>query len=614
MASIETPEPPVAPAPPTLPDLAALHDPARRDAILAEPGTARVLALNHPGWWFALYGMIVDKRNRLRPVVGIEPISGQPYEGVNWLQWQFFDAAAYFYHHDLPFRGIGLKPRKTGLSTAVQAYLYWRHRLAGCMSLTFADKDRTSAVIQRIFRTFYREDRMDWGSTVKEAEGAFRFSNDSVAERETARSANLARGSTPLMQHRSEVAHFLEGDTIDAGLALVGANAATAMVEGSFIMDESTPNGWGNYFAKEYWGDVEGDSPELRLPAVTFAQWKAGNKGNGHVKFFAPWFKFRDNVDHFATAADLERVRDTLNEKERALVKEHKLVLRQISWRRAKVAECRSEALFVQEHTEDERLAFILAGRPFFDVEAIDKLFTFARAHEPEVGRLVRQPNGKVQFYPDPQGRYHIWEKPTRGYPYLFTADTMTGASQVDDVRKADTHACFMGRGYVRLETTLGTRTLPPAIVARVAPPFQDDTAPALEVVGLLIDYYSPKVQKCLSAVEVNNSGLSWVDRMPQLGYPVCHHEIDPIDMGKKPSRRRGWLTSSKTRRPMLDALADMIREGNLDLRCPTALGMFQTFVFKANGKIEAASGTLDDDVLACAIFAYSVQLCEVTF
>ncbi len=592
-----------------MPDLSALQDPARREAILSDPETATFLATNHPGWWFALFGVIVDKQNKLRPVVGTDIETGKPYGGVNWLQWQFFEAAAYCFHNDIPFRGIGLKPRKTGLSTAVQAYLYWRHRRAGCVSLTFADKDGTSATIQRIFRTFYQNDRMPWPSIVKEANQQFIFSNESRAERETARNANLGRGSTPLMQHRSEVAHFLEGDKIDAGRALAGANEATALVAGSFIMDESTPNGWGNYFARQYWGDPEGDSPELRAPAVFFSDYLNGHRGNGYIKFFAPWFKFRDNDDREATREHLERVKGTLTPKEIALIRAHSLTLTQISWRRKKIAECKSESFFVQEHTEDERLAFLLAGRPFFDIEAIDKLMNYARAHCPEIGRLVRQPNGKVQFHPDPQGRFHIWEKPTPEYPYLLTADTMTGASQVDDVRKADTHSVWIGRGHVRVPFNDGTRTLRPMAVARIAPGFQDDTGPALQEVSLLLDYYG----KPMSAIEVNNSGLSWVDRLPEMGYAVCHHELDPIDMGKKASRRRGWLTTTKTRRPMLDALADMIRENNIDLRCPTALGQCQTFCWSASGKIEAASGNLDDDVLSLAILAYNLHLCAPT-
>ncbi len=593
--------------------MAALYDPARRDKILENPETAVWLAANHPGWWFALFGVIVDKRNRLRPVVGYDPVAKKNYEGVNWLQWQFFDCASYFFHNDIPFRGIGLKPRKTGFSTAVQAYLYWRHRLTPCMSLTFADKDQTSGEIQRIFRTFAQNDAFPWGTIVKDANQEFIFSNGSRAVRETARNANLGRGSTPLMQHRSEVAHFLEGDKINADLALVGANEATAMVEGSFIMDESTPNGWGNYFAKEYWGDPDGDSQELRLGAVTFADWKAGRKGNGHIKFFSPWYKFRDNDDQFATPAELTEVRRTISQKERALCKANGLSISQISWRRRKVAECKSEDLFVQEHTEDERLSFLLAGRPFFDVAAVDLLLTSCRAHASEIGRLVRQPNGRVQFFPDPQGRFQIWEKPTPGYPYLFVADTMTGASQVADANKADNHACFIGRGYFSAQTSQGVRVLRPCVAARIRHPFQDDTKPALEQVCLLIDYYSSGNTKPLAAVEVNNSGLSWCDRLPELGYPVCHHEIDPLDLGKKPSRRRGWLTTTKTRRPMLDALADMIRDNNLELYCPTAIGQMQTFIWTAAGKMEAASGCWDDDVMALAIFAQCIHLATPT-
>jgi hypothetical protein len=115
--TLEPPTPPAA----RKPDLRALSDPGAREEVLAQPETALWLALNHPGWWFALFGWIVDKRNRLRPVVGREAQSGRPYEGVHWLQWQFFEIAAYFYHHDVPLRLVGLKPRKTGLSTAVQA-------------------------------------------------------------------------------------------------------------------------------------------------------------------------------------------------------------------------------------------------------------------------------------------------------------------------------------------------------------------------------------------------------------------------------------------------------------------------------------------------------------
>ncbi len=591
------------------PDLRALRDPARRDAILSDPKTTQWLVLNHPGWWFALFGYIVDTRNRLRAVVGIDTETGKPFEGVNWLQWQFFEAATWFYHHDIPFRGIGLKPRQTGLSTAVQAYLYWRHRLTGCRSITIADKDETGNTVQQIFRTFCQNDRFPWGSTVREANQVFTFPNGSMAARRTMRAANVGRGGNPLMQHRTEVAHFLEGEKIDATAILAGASASTSLVPGSFIMDESTPNGRGNFFAFEYLGNPMGDSPELREPAVTFDDWKEGKRGNGYVKFYAPWFRFLSNDDKQASDAELAKIKATLSEKEINLIRAYRLTLSQISWRRKKIAEFKSESVFIQEETEDELLSFLLAGRPFFDAIEVERLVTIARAITPQIGDLVRQPNKKVHFRVNPQGRFYIWEHPTFDYKYLFSADTMTGASQVKDASKCDTHSALMWRSYVRKETEFGMKTLSPMLVARVAPGFQDDAGPALELVSLLLDYYGGP----LACPEANNSGGTWVMRLPEMGHAVCHSEGDPLDPGQKAQTRRGWFTTPKTRRPILDALADKVRERDIHIPCLTMLSQMQTFVHHSDGSISAASGNLDDDVMAAAIFAYLMPLAETT-
>lgn len=101
--------------------------------------------------------------------------------------------------------------------------------------------------------------------------------------------------------------------------------------------------------------------------------------------------------------------------------------------------------------------------------------------------------------------------------------------------------------------------------------------------------------------VERNNHGLvklrSLLDKrgLHQLYFET---RIDERS-SKKRKKRVGFLKTLKSRPLLIDTLKESLRNVSLPVHCDQTLDELQTFVATATGRLEAASGSHDDSVMA---------------
>ena len=72
-------------------------------------------------------------------------------------------------------------------------------------------------------------------------------------------------------------------------------------------------------------------------------------------------------------------------------------------------------------------------------------------------------------------------------------------------------------------------------------------------------------------------------------------------------SLRVGFLTTVKSRPLLIDTLKESLRDESLLVHCEQTLDELQTFVVTATGRLEAASGSHDDSVMALGLAARCV-------
>ena len=106
--------------------------------------------------------------------------------------------------------------------------------------------------------------------------------------------------------------------------------------------------------------------------------------------------------------------------------------------------------------------------------------------------------------------------------------------------------------------------------------------------------------------VERNNHGLVTLRSLLDIhGWYQLYFEtrVDERSSQKR-TKRVGFLTTLKSRPLLIDTLKESLRDESLLIQCDQTLDELQTFVVTATGRLEAASGSHDDSVLALGLAA----------
>lgn len=240
-------------------------------------------------------------------------------------------------------RAIVLKGRQQGCSTYIEGRFYWRvsHTRGVRAFILTHEEDATNNLFELANR--YHE---NCPAPVKPSTSAsnakeLHFNKlDSGYKVGTAGNKAVGRSSTVQFFHGSEVAFWPNAQQHAAGIL-----QAIPDEPGTEVFKESTANGVGNYFHKE-WQDAESGISE-------------------YIAIFVPWYwqvEYRKEAPaDFALDAEEQQYKEA-----------YELDMDQMAWRRAKIIELKDPILFKQEYPATAAEAFQVSGAdPYIQAESV---------------------------------------------------------------------------------------------------------------------------------------------------------------------------------------------------------------------------------------------------
>jgi len=238
-------------------------------------------------------------------------------------------------------------------------------------------------------------------------------------------------------------------------------------------------------------------------------------------------------------------------EKNRGLIQEHKLDLKQIGYRRQIRANFRG--LVRQEYAEDAESCFLTSGESVFELAAVEA--RMKTAPEP----VERRKNGELE----------IWLPPVKGKQYVVAVDPAGGGSEGD----------YSAAQVLEMETGLQCAEFAGHMGGLELAQFVTDMAREYNGAWLV--------------VERNNHGSGVL----ALAETACKY-------GRiyRQSAQAGWLTTSVSRPAMLGQLNAALVEEPDRFQSRRLLGECRSFVRMTNGSSGALAGTHDDRVMAMAM------------
>jgi hypothetical protein len=287
-------------------------------------------------------------------------------------------------------KNIVLKARQMGISTWVAARFFLSTiTRPGTLTVQVAHTQEAAEEIFRMVHRFVENLPLDLKS------GALRRSKsnrrqlvfpglDSEYRVETAKDANAGRGLTIQNLHCSEVARW------GANAPEVLASLRAAVPPGGEIVLESTPNGMGGCFYRE---------------------WQKANE-TGYVQHFFPWWM---DAGYRIDGHPTEELREGhWSDDERRLVENFGLDGAQIAFRRQLKNNFGVRA--VEEFAEDPTTCFLASGSAVYDTAKIE-----ARIHALGAPVETRE-----------NGRILVWLPAARGRKYILGVDAAGGGSGGD--------------------------------------------------------------------------------------------------------------------------------------------------------------------------------------
>lgn len=389
----------------------------------------------------------------------------------------------------------------------------------------------------------------------------------------TAGGKGVGRSRTIRHLHCSEIPHWPEARNTMLGLLNTVPSGPAG--KGTEVFLESTAKGVGDWFYSKYYAAKNKEAGE-EFEAV-----------------FIPWYLHEEyTISEYETELTAEETElRTVEHEEWEFVNpvtgKKTLSMGQILWRRQTIAtKCdRNVDQFMQEYPLTDTEAFLTAGLPFFPIKAIDGRLKEAVALEPWlVGEVdVYETNSRDQrklysrILETEYGNLTVWREPQKGEEFVFGADVGEGIrgadfSVADYLSVVDGQQVAQWRGIIT----------------------PDQFAKVLYALGKYFNwaYGSP---------EVNNHGLTVLDRLRFYHYPRLYMEKRLDRRTKEETERMGWLSTMRNRFTALDTLRRMFADGDIIINSANTLTEARTFI-KQKNKWQAQSGCHDDCIISLSI------------
>lgn len=449
-------------------------------------------------------------------------------------------------------RVVILKGRQQGLSTLVEAWLYWRTSQAQAMrTLVMAHKAESSTALFGMAQRYHEncpallKQATKWSNRKELAFSAL----DSSYLVATAGADGVARGETLNHAHLSEVAFWPRSSAAEVFNGLL---QAVPNRPGTSIFVESTANGMSGVFYDLWQGAIAGT--------------------NGFEAVFIPWFwqpEYREPVPEGFTQSPEELV----------LVEQYALDNEQLMFRRQRIG-ATSRDQFMQEYPCCPEEAFLTSGMPVFNLDRIrDQIETNAK--DPAV-RLSLEGD---KWQQNPRGQLSVYEPRNRLDTYYIGADIAMG---------------IKGRDYSVAAVLDGKK--------RLVAVWRGHIHPAL--FATVLARLGERYNWARIIPERNAHGILTCTMLAKdLAYPNVYLDESLGAITEDYRETIGFLTSTKTKPLIIDKLRASLIDGELTLFDRQTLFEMQRFVVTESGSMEADEGTdrdgepfHDDCVMALAL------------
>jgi hypothetical protein len=474
---------------------------------------------------------------------------------LNWAQLELLEVVERQMATTGRVRIIVLKARQLGISTFFQALLFVLSFLThGYRGLVVAHEIPASqnllAMTHRYWDTYpFRQlytlksmskNDLSWvetGSAIKIA---------------TAGNKALGRSSTIHYLHASEVAFWP-----DAEIAMLGLRQTVPNETGTVIALESTAEGVGNFFHR---------------------QWKLAEDGDSEYEpIFLPWWRHPEYL-----ASHINVPHDNLGalDSEEKILRGMGLSDDRLAWRRWAIRNLCGNDLrkFQQEYPATPEEAFLSSGSNVFPAHSLRDCYKPERGYQ---GMLVRD-GLSVKFVPHEDGPLTVFQAPSkdRDYgKYVVAGDP--------------THTT---RGDYAVAQVLNRRTMEQVAVWRG----RIDPASFGEELFKLGLYY----HEALLVSEIEGPGYSTIGKLLGMEYPNIYRRARPDSTpGKVSGDLHGWSTTVQSKHLAVGWLLKCVVDGSLTLHHSKTYSEMQNYVTAENGGYENADNEAHDDtVMALAI------------
>lgn len=475
-----------------------------------------------------------------------------------------------------PVRVIVLKSRQWGCSTLVCYYMMWLQlvRHENWHSLLCAHTRTAATVLSGLYADLvanYPEDSAKVALKRYQGLGAVRMlmpggSRITVC---SAQNPDAARGADYTMAHLSEVAYWPSTRMRDPQMLVRSVCSAIPRIAESAVIMESTANGPGDFFYREWCRAVDGKSDKAAV--------------------FATWHEVDDNMEPLPVAP--AQVWERFDEYERRLWSDFGLTLEQILWYHNKRMECTTHEQMMREYPTTASEAFSNALPAVFSPRHVEQQRAFvrpaARSCEVELpsGRLVESPSGRLQVWAEPCAAGELEVRPG----YVISVDVggnWEGADwsviAVFDVRRSgEMELAAQWRGHIDIDRLCDT--------------------------ALALGYRYHKALLVFESNTLETRGADALERVGASRYPNLYRRQSLDRVTGQMALRYGFHTNAQTKVSAINELIFALRDGALVERSALAVEEMATYIRRGE-KTEAAPGCHDDLVMTRAIAAYALR------
>lgn len=515
-----------------------------------------------------------------------------------------------------PIRLILLKARQWGGSTATQLYMAWLQLVhkVGLNSLIVGHVKDSSIEVKDMFDRMIQHYPVEMlhrlGDEYKPNEdklvGVGRSGNiHRIPQRNckikigTAEMPNSARGGDYNLVHLTEVGLWKTTEKMTPEGIVRSACAGMLLKPYTMIVYESTANGTGNFFHREYLAAKSGTSQfkPLFIAWKDIEQYQLQFEDDEHRKRFAQWLI--DNRDNDITTSDRQETgRYLWRQWERGAT------LEALNWYNAERSKYNNHADMAAEYPSDDVEAFAFSGRKVFNDEDVE-MFRPACRPPRWTGEIYGRDDigaealENLQFRQVRNGRLAIWEDVERDDDemvtdqYLVVVDVCKGTSE-----KADYAVIAVFNRILMLDSQ------PPAVVAQWYGHIDMDML-AWKAVQVA-EYYNHALLVIESnTLETNNTKgeAEYILNVIRDVYDNLYaRKQSPEDIKEGKPRKYGFHTNSLTKKVIIHHLKTMIREHLYVERDSGCLDEFLTYIETERGGFEASEGHHDDRLMTRAI------------